>query len=77
MNSRGTCAECRSEAPKSKKWKAVGEPVVCRVSVGRGYDQTEHSFYQCSECGSLWVKYEDSEAGGHGTFRKRLTEGLF
>jgi uncharacterized protein with PIN domain len=55
----------------------IGRPVVIRTSVGRGHDQTEHTFSQCEECGSVWVKYVDSGAGGHGTFWKRLTAGLF
>lgn len=29
------------------------------------------------DCGSVWTKYVDSGAGGHGTFWMRLTAGLF
>lgn len=55
----------------------IGEPVRVDTRFGRGTDSTAFKFFQCRECGSIWMEYEDSGAGGHGTFTKRLTEGFF
>ena len=76
MTAKTTCADCLAEK-HSSNWKAIGESVVIRMSMGRGHDQTEYSFFQCGECGSVWAEYEDSGAGGHGRFAKRITKGLF
>jgi hypothetical protein len=80
MKSTGVCKMCKGVEGKQashKYMQPIGEPVELRVSVGRGHDMTEHFFLQCSKCGSVWVKLVDSGAGGHGTFYRRLTEGMF
>jgi hypothetical protein len=77
MNSKGSCEECRTGNIPPTGAQSIGDPVAIGTAVGRGYDQTEHRFSQCKSCGSVWVTYEDSGAGGHGTFHKRLTAGLF
>lgn len=60
-----------------KTAKAIGDEVIIRTSVGRGHDQTAHSFTQCSECGSVWIALVDSGAGGHGHSHRCLTKELF
>lgn len=75
MKSKGACEDCRGGKPV--ELQAVGETVVLERTVGRGYDSTTYSFSQCRACGSVWTKFEDSGAGGHGTFKRRLTETLF
>lgn len=62
MKRKGVCPECQTAQRKSKKSKAIGVPVVTSTTVGRGYDQTEHRFFQVPKCGSVWVEYEDSGA---------------
>jgi hypothetical protein len=57
--------------------KPIGEEVTIRHSMSSGHMQTDHAFLQCSACGSVWVTYEDSGAGGHGRFSRRLTKDLF
>ncbi len=80
MKSSGTCNHCKeAEAANGIPRNAapIGEEVVIRVAMGHGHDQTEHSFSQCAECGSVWVTYVDSGAGGHDRFHRRLTKDLF
>jgi DNA-directed RNA polymerase subunit M/transcription elongation factor TFIIS len=80
MNSSGTCSSCRNaEVAKviPETANAIGDEVVISTTVGRGYDQTVHTFYQCADCGSVWVTYVESGAGGHGRFHERLTKSLF
>lgn len=70
------CKVCsKNQEPKSLT--EIGKPITTRHAVGRGHDQTEHTFFQCDECGLVWVQLVDSGAGGHGRFWQRLTEGLF
>lgn len=70
------CNACSNDR-EPKALTEIGRPVTCRVAVGRGHDQTEHTFLQCDECGSVWVRLVDSGAGGHGRFMRRLTADLF
>jgi len=80
VSSEGTCEGCRDAAnggPDRKSLEKIGNTVQTEVKVGRGIDRTDHSFFQCNHCGSVWVKLEDSGAGCHGRFWRRLTEGLF
>ncbi|WDD90331.1 hypothetical protein Bsp3421_000156 (plasmid) [Burkholderia sp. FERM BP-3421] len=70
------CNSCSKEQT-TKQLQPIGRQVTIATSVGRGHDQTDFAFAQCEKCGSVWVKYVDSGAGGHGTFWKRLTAGLF
>lgn len=80
MDSAGVCENCRAaEAANAipRDVRPIGEPVRRRVAIGRGHDQTEHFFSQCAKCGSVWVSYVDSGAGGHGRFHRRLTRDLF
>lgn len=80
MQSSGTCNDCKeTEAANAipKSTTPIGEEVVIRVTMGRSHDQTTHSFSQCVECGSVWVTYVDSGAGGHNRFYQCLTKNLF
>jgi len=78
MESNGTCTACHAKnGGAAPQWKQIGEPVKTTIQLGKGHDDTDHTFYQCWICGSVWVRYSDSGAGGHGTFYKRLTESLF
>lgn len=70
------CKACSNDR-EPKGLTEIGRPVTCLVTVGRGHDQTEHTFFQCDECGSVWVRLVDSGAGGHGRFMRRLTADLF
>jgi uncharacterized C2H2 Zn-finger protein len=42
-----------------------------------GHDRTDYYFLQCPTCGSVWMNYRDSGAGGHGDFWERLTKKYF
>ncbi len=77
MKTTGTCTQCRSASSKSDTWNAIGENVVCETAMGRGYAQTEYRFFQCAQCGSVFVEYEDSGAGGRGKFIQHLTKRLY
>jgi hypothetical protein len=80
VNSTGVCGECLAAEHMNHlpgAVVAIGDDVSIRVAVGRGHDTTVHSFHQCENCGSIWVQYSDSGAGGHGRFIRRLTAGLF
>ena len=53
----------------------IGQPV--HIDGGRSGD-TDHTFYQCRECGALWVRVKDSGGlGGNGTFYHSLTDRFF
>lgn len=80
MKSSGSCDYCKKAATEKgipETAKPIGDAVVIRTSIGRGHDQTDHNFSQCSECGSVWVTLIDSGAGGHGRFYRCLTSDLF
>lgn len=80
MKSSGTCNLCKkAEAANDIPMSAapIGQEVAIRVAMGHGHDQTAYSFSQCAECGSVWVTYVDSGAGGHGRFHRCLTKELF
>lgn len=78
MDSRGVCLDCKAAgASKPPHIEMIGKPVLIEISFGRGKDRTEHSSFQCSKCGSIWMKIEDSGAGGHGRYYHRLTERFF
>lgn len=80
MLSAGACGRCR-EADKSNRLpdtaSQIGDEVSFTTAIGAGHDSTDHTFHQCKDCGSVWVKYVDSGAGGHGRFTRRLTASLF
>jgi hypothetical protein len=79
MRSNGACDACKSQVgtAASKSWKSIGEEVLIEVAVGGGKDRTNHEFFQCPTCGSIWVRHEDSGAGGRGRYLERLTKSLF
>jgi hypothetical protein len=80
IQSSGICTNCEnSKISKSLHAKAVkiGSPVLLVEKVGRGHSRTEHSFFQCVECGSIWVELVDGGAFGRDRNLRRLTEGLF
>lgn len=80
MESNGACYSCRSSDVSRRlhdQIKSIGDDVLIITKVGRGKDRTEHIFFQCINCGSVWVKLVDSGAGGHGLFFQRLTKDLF
>lgn len=76
MDSKGACKECGQDQFPSKA-ASIGENVNIMISVGRGHSNTNHSFYQCENCGSVWMVITDSGAGGHGRFPHRLTKKTF
>ena len=64
--------DCKSDPDALTR---IGEGVIIRV--GREGD-TYHVFYQCSMCGSVWIKIEDrGGTEGRGQFWHRLTHGYF
>ena len=80
MESKGVCESCLSSEKAGKlhdNTRSIGNEVLIISKVGRGKDRTEHVFFQCINCGSVWVKLVDSGAGGHGLFYQRLTKSLF
>lgn len=68
---KGLCEECKAEEFPRKNDK-VGKKVIADIALGRGYSRTEYEYFQCLECGSIWLTMTDSGAGGHGTYRSRL-----
>lgn len=75
IESKGKCAQCADTAKGPPGDAAeIGQRVVSTIRLDRGSDETEYSFRQCPRCGSVWMTYTDSGAGGHGRFHKRLTE---
>jgi hypothetical protein len=39
---------------------------------------TYHTFYQCKDCGSVWVEIQDQGGvGGNGTYYHLLTERFY
>jgi hypothetical protein len=80
IETQGACSDCKAPDSSRKPHAALvvfGNRVVDISTVGRGHEQTDYTFMQCSQCGSVWVKYQDSGAGGHGRFMKRLTAELY
>jgi len=81
MNSSGKCIHCKAAALSSntlpKSLKSIGQSVMISTTIGRGHDQTLYKFFQCPDCGSVWMAYADSGAGGHGTFHRCLTGDQF
>ena len=74
INFKGKCATCESKKP-SDSWREIGS----QVSIHGGKEgDTHHTFYQCSECGSAWIKIQDQGGlGGNGTFYHSLTERFY
>ena len=80
IQTQGTCSDCKRMETHNNlhtALSAIGTRVTDEVILGRGNDRTNYRFLQCSLCGSVWVKYDDSGAGGHGHFLKRLTADLY
>lgn len=74
------CSDCRASIPSvehRKVLKPIGDSVSHEIQVGRGHDRTDFYFLQCPTCGSVWMNYKDSGAGGHGDFWERLTKKYF
>ncbi|MDJ0862114.1 MAG: hypothetical protein QNJ82_07735 [Gammaproteobacteria bacterium] len=66
------CGDCKSDPDALTE---IGEGVIIRG--GREGD-TYHALYQCSMCGSVWMKIEDrGGTEGRGQFWHRLTHGYF
>ena len=76
MQTNGKCNSCKNAQIPSNS-KGIGEDVYHEMAIGKGYDRTDFKFFQCLDCGSIWVQYKDSGAGGHGNFSKNLTNKLF
>ena len=77
METQGACGQCKKDQLPPKGAVQIGDTVASVVTVGRGYDKTAYSLSQCAKCGSVWLTYVDSGAGGHGTFHVRLTRDYF
>ena len=70
----GQCKACANGKP-TKSWQEIGEKV--HIEGGKNGD-TEHTFFQCGQCGSLWLQVDDiGGIGGYGTYFHRLTKGFF
>ena len=64
--------DCKSDPDSLTE---IGEGVVIR---GGCEGDSYHAFYQCSMCGSVWMKIEDrGGTGEHSHFWHRLTHGYF
>lgn len=69
INHKHNCKSC------NETLKEIGDPV--HITGGKEGD-TDHSFFQCSKCGSIWVKVKDSGGlGGNGTFFHSLTKSFY
>ena len=81
IHSKGTCQACKAadgNMPRQETVEQIGNQVFTESIVGRGTDRTDYSFFQCKQCGSIWLNYEESGAGGHGgPWWKRLTKEFF
>ena len=76
IKSNGSCSECKAEEFPAINEK-IGKNVIIDITVGRGYSRTEHLYFQCLKCGSIWQRIVDSGTGGNGTFNNRLTKNVF
>jgi hypothetical protein len=80
IQSSGVCTSCENSKTSNSLHTGVvgiGSPVAIEEKVGRGHSRIEHSFFQCHECGSVWVELLDRGAFGRDRHLRRLTEGLF
>jgi hypothetical protein len=69
-----TCEGCKAKKPSSS-WKPIGETV--HINGGRAGD-TDHSFFQCKDCGTMWIEVKDLGGfGGKGTFYHPLTDKFY
>ena len=74
INHKRKCRAC-TENVRSESLEEIGTPV--HIDGGRSGD-TDHTFLQCKECGSVWSRIRDSGGlGGHGTFYHSLTERFY
>jgi hypothetical protein len=74
------CKDCQASRPSLEHGKVlapIGESVTCEIKLKSGHDRTDYYFLQCPTCGSVWMNYRDSGAGGHGDFWERLTKKYF
>jgi hypothetical protein len=72
---KGCCDECKdNKFPRDRL--QIGKKIENTKAVGKGYDKTEYSFYQCQKCGSVWQVLIDTGAGGYGEYKKRLTDNF-
>lgn len=70
----GKCQSCENKTP-AESWQEVGSQVHLQ---GGKVGDTHHTFYQCNDCGSAWVKVQDQGGlGGNGTFYHSLTERFY
>ncbi len=69
-----SCDSCKSNTP-SDSWIEIG----LQVHIEGGIEgDTNHTLYQCGDCGATWIKIVDQGGiGGHGTFYHSLTERFF
>ncbi len=63
------CNDCATGKPTLVNFVVIGQEV--RVP---GKSPTKYTFFQCSKCGHLWQRIEDSGLGGHASFYSRLTK---
>jgi len=69
----GKCHDCSNKA-FSKNRNEIGSQVNIVSNIG----DTNHTFYQCCVCGSLWIKIQDQGGiSGKGTFYYSLTEKFY
>ena len=74
INHTSKCDDCNSKN-HTDAWQEIGETV--HFDGGKA-GTTDYAFFQCTKCGSAWVKVRDSGGlGGHGTFYHSLTERFF
>ena len=74
INHTKKCNSCEAKN-LSDSSSEIGEQV--HIAGGKEGD-TNHTFYQCKDCGSVWMKIEDiGGLGGHGTFFHLLTKGFY
>jgi len=74
INRTGTCDTCNGDRP-ADSWEEIGTQV--HINGGKVGD-THHTFYQCKNCGSAWIRIEDQGGiGGNGTYYHSLTERFY
>jgi hypothetical protein len=72
------CSNCLASNTENRKALIpIGESAASEIKLKRGHDRTDYYFFQCPTCGSVWMNYRDSGAGGHGDFWECLTKKFF
>jgi len=69
------CSNAKDTLPECVT--AVGTPVLAVTPILTSVGPTRYDFYQCSDCGTLWMESDEQGIGqtGSAPIVKKLTKG--